>query len=271
MLYFRWAHAECDGLYSEEDASLACSMTYHCVQCRPKTKHLGIYSNLKSSVISKLTIKRVLHGNALISNGFNRKTKTLHNLKARKLSKAALREQKRAELDALPLIPLDVSANECGTLSIDLLSLKNRVRMDELTKEKLHLTESGLKSIKSQVIRAPIHRAGVRKERISKKKEESKINIMSEEITCSVDSSDDTRLTPGERIETPFESDGLVGENEVLSPDLMSIKQEENMDLDLLHPDSTAETDELLLDDTNDDPSQGPDPEDMTDPVWPPF
>ena len=55
-----------------------------------------------------------------------------------------------------------------------------------------------------------------------------------------------------DRLETPFENDGLVGESEVLSPDAMNIKQEDTMDIDILHGDTTTETDEML-DDTNDD------------------
>ena len=238
-------------------------MIYNCSQCRPKTKHLGIYSNLKTSVISKLTVRKALSNNLVSSTSASntRKTRTLHNLKTKKISKAALKEQKRAELDNMPLIPCGVSANDEGTFAIDLGVLKSRLQVEELIKERLLLTENGLKQIKSQVIRAPIQRA-VRKEKISRKKEEIKSSaIMSEEVSCSVGSMDDT--THMERMEAGEELDGMHPENNFLSPDSIQVKQEEQ-EMDLLPVDTIDET---SMDGMNDECAELQEPEDRTDPV----
>lgn len=234
-------------------------MLYNCSQCRPITKHLGIYSNLKNSIISKLTVRKALCNNIVSSTSTNtaRKTRTLHNMKARKITKAALKEQKRAELDSLPLIPSGIVASIEGTVPVDLGLLKSRLQVEELIKERLLLTENGLKQIKSQVIRAPIQRA-VRKERVSRKKEEVKTSaIMSEEISCSAETLDDNLQI--ERIENGEE---LESENNFLSPDVQ-VKQEEQ-ELDLMPSDTIDET---SMDGMNDDSLETQEPEDRTDPV----
>lgn len=238
-------------------------MTYHCALCRPKTKHLGIYSSLKTSVITKLSIKKAITGSSSSSNpansNSNRKTKTLHNLKSQKLTKQALKEQKRAELEAMPLVPHNAMSDELGRVTIDLNLLKQRLRCDDTIRERLHLTDSGLKQIKAQVIRAPHVRSVGRKGR---KKDDIKGVpgvVMSEDVTCSVDSADDIGGTLGlDKIDNSFEV-----EQDVLSPD---IKTEDGLDMDLLQPDTTAETDDLL-DETQEDISAAPDPGDTTDPV----
>lgn len=248
---FRWAHAECDGLASEDDAKLACSMTYHCALCRPKTKHLGIYSSLKTSVITKLSIRKALGTNSATPANNNRKTKTLHTVKSNKLTKAALREQRKAELEAMPLVPHNALADELGRVDIDLNNLKQRLRCDDTMRERLHLTDSGLKTIKAQVIRAPPVRKG-------RKKDDSKGGLsMPEDVTYSVDSADDIGAQMSlEKADTSFDT-----ENDILSPE---IKTEE--DLDLIQGDTTAETDDLL-DDTQEENTTTVDPEDTTDPV----
>lgn len=197
-----------------------------------------------------------------------KKTKTLHNIKVKKLTKLEIKEQKRAELEAMPLIPENVVTDECGTFRIDLGLLKGRLRMDDIAKPSFHLTDTGMKQIKSQVIRAPIQRT-VRKPR---KNDESAKNlaIMSEEVSCSIDG-------PGENTNHAHEQEGndhaheqegndhhydgehLGGDGDILSPDL--IKQEDmGMDGDIMQPDTT---DDMLADDGNDIM----DPEDVTDPV----
>jgi len=258
----RWDHAECDGLNSEDDAKLACRMTYHCVHCRPKTKHLGIYSNLKSSVITKVSIRKALNNGQGATN--NKKTKTLHNLKAQKLSKAALREQKRAEEDAQPLVPHDAIVNEAGVVDIDLNSLKSKIRCDETLRERLHLTEVGLKQIKGLVIRAPpakhLHGRGR-----SRKKDDNKGGLAvstNEEASSTVDNIDEASM---DKPEPTLES---APEQDILSPEVANIKQEEGMELEMIAQDTTAETEDgFMLDDTNNDDTAAPDPEDTTDPV----
>ena len=260
----RWAHADCDGLNSEEDAKLACRMTYHCVHCRPKTKHLGIYSNLKSSVITKVSIRKALNNGQNATNN-NKRTKTLHNLKAQKLSKAALREQKRAAEDAQPLVPHDAIVNDAGVVDIDLNSLKSKIRCDETLRERLHLTEIGLKQIKGLVIRAPpakhLHGRGR-----SRKKEDNKGGLavpINEEASSTVDNVDEASM---DKPEPPLE--GAPDQQDILSPEVGNIKQEEGMEIDMIAQDTTAETEDgLMLDDTNNDDIAAPDPEDTTDPV----
>lgn len=242
FFFFRWAHGECDGLGSESDAKLACTMTYHCVHCRPKTKHLGIYSSLKSSVITKVSIRKALSN----SQGEKpKKAKTLKDVKLDKLSKAALREQKRAEEDAQPLVPHNAIADKSGVVGIDLNLLKSKLRCDDTLKERLHLTEVGLKQIKGLVIRAP----HIRNIKARRKKEERSLLVQS-----IFENHDDQSM---DKSETTFETSV---DHDILSPE---VKQEEGeMDVapDVV-PDTTAENEDLILDDDE------PDPEDATDPV----
>ncbi|XP_047136295.1 uncharacterized protein LOC100209023 isoform X1 [Hydra vulgaris] len=255
----RWLHGECDGLYTEEDVELACNLIYHCIRCRPKTKHLGIYTNLKASTISKVSIKKAIS----CQNQIQRKTKPLVSLKAKKLSRSELKEQKRIELEAMPLIPQHAEINECGTFAIDLSNLKARLRMDDIEKPNFHLTETGLKEIKTQVIRAPIHRSNLRKERnISRKREETKNNsIMNEEVSCSIDPEDPSASVLG----ASFDLEGLGVENDLLSPGMLSVKQED-LDMDLMQPDTTQELDDFLNDEENEENVFAPEPEDVNDP-----
>ena len=260
-MFIRWLHGECDGLYSEEDVDLACNLVYHCIRCRPKTKHLGIYTNLKASIISKVSIRKAIS----CQNQIQRKTKPLVSLKAKKLSRSELKEQKRIELEAMPLIPQHAEINECGTFAIDLSNLKARLRMDDIEKPNFHLTETGLKEIKTQVIRAPIHRTNLRKERnILRKREETKTNsIMSEEVSCSVDPEDPSASNV---LGAPFDLEGLGVENDLLSPGMLSVKQED-LDMDLMQPDTTQEIDDFLNDEENEENIFAPEPEDVNDPV----
>lgn len=39
FLFFRWLHGSCDGLVNEEELDQAAEYGYHCLYCRPKTKH----------------------------------------------------------------------------------------------------------------------------------------------------------------------------------------------------------------------------------------
>lgn len=226
-------------------------MTYHCALCRPKTKHLGIYSSLKTSVITKLSIRKAISSKDSALTNSTRKTKTLHNMKSQKLTKAALKEQKRAELEAMPLVPHNALADELGRVTIDLNLLKQRLRCDDTMRERLHLTDSGLKQIKGQVIRAP-HVRNVRKGR---KKDDVKGLSGLEEVTCSVDSAEDVGGIGTDKNDNSFDV-----EQEMLSPD---VKNEDGLDMEMIQPDPTVETDDL--DDTQDDTA--PDPEDTTDPV----
>ena len=218
-------------------------MTYHCVHCRPKTKQLGIYSSLKSSVITKVSIRKALSN----SQGEKpKKAKTLKDVKLDKLSKAALREQKRAEEDAQPLVPHNAIPDESGVVGIDLNLLKSKLRCDDTLKERLHLTEVGLKQIKGLVIRAP----HIRNIKARRKKEERSLLVQS-----IFENHDDQSM---DKSETPFETSA---DHDILSPE---VKQEEG-DMDVapdIAPDTTAENEELILDDYE------PDPEDATDPVY---
>lgn len=263
QLFLRWLHGECDGIYSENDANLACSMMYHCAQCRPLTKHLGIFSSLKTSIVSKVNIRKALTG-VTQNQSVTRKTKTLHNIKTKKLTRSEIKEQKRAELEATPIIPPNVMADEFGTFELDFGLVKSRLRFEDLSKPTFHLTDAGMKQIKSQVIRAPIQKA-VRKPR---KTDDSKTSaIMSEEVSCSVEDpeglQDDNSRLDGDHMD---EMDQIGGEADILSPDVdgtvINIKKEE-IESDIMQPDTTAETDDMYVeDDTN-----VPDVEDVTDPV----
>ena len=217
-------------------------MAYHCVHCRPKTKHLGIYSSLKSSVITKVSIRKALSN----SQGEKpKKAKTLKDVKQDKLSKAALREQKRAEEDALPLVPQNAIADESGVVGIDLNLLKSKLRCDDTLKERLHLTEVGLKQIKGLVIRAP----HIRNIKARRKKEEKSLYVQS-----TFENHDDQSM---DKSETPFETSA---DHDILSPE--AVKQEDPLELDSV-PDATVENEDLMLDDD----AMAPDPEDATDPV----
>ncbi|XP_066928709.1 histone-lysine N-methyltransferase 2C-like [Clytia hemisphaerica] len=280
----RWAHAECDGLNSESDAKLACTMTYHCVHCRPKTKHLGIYSSLKSSVITKVSIRKALNSND--KNEKPKKTKTLKDVKLDKMAKAALREQKRAAEDALPLVPQNAVRDDSGVVDIDLNMMRSKLRCDDTLKERLHLTENGLKQIKSLVIRAPHIRSTRARRRKEEKNlfvatlteesnqasiaDESNQAIIENQDEQSVDKPDMPSAPPSETLPEPIEGsqdllDGAIPSSEPLlgtaEPDIMSpeqVKQED--DMEMIAPDTTAETDELLLDDYDIDPEDATDP-----------
>lgn len=194
---FRWLHAECDGLNSEQDAEDACSLTYHCSQCRPLTQHLGIYSSFESSIISKAQIRKINVQRAMppklppVSDNSGRKTKTLHNLKAKRLTKAALKEEQKKQRERQPLYPVqNIITNEFGTFDVDLHVLKSRLKREDIIKANYHLTDTGLKEIKSRVIRAPIRKPDQK----TRKKESFGVKSVAE-VKSAGQVSDDTPFT----------------------------------------------------------------------------
>lgn len=36
IMYYRWLHAKCDGMNTEDDCEKAADFGYHCINCRPE-------------------------------------------------------------------------------------------------------------------------------------------------------------------------------------------------------------------------------------------
>ena len=159
---FSWLHAGCDGLASEDDAELAASYTYHCILCREKTGHYGIFSTSWTNVIErsiyssgdgKMTgVQSVIvtqTTTTILATGVaNRRSRSASNSRSHRNPLSASGWNQRQ-----PQETLKTSAE--GTFEVQLPGMKAKGRKeDNLESDNVVLTDDGLRQIKSLVVKA---------------------------------------------------------------------------------------------------------------------
>eukprot|EP00794_Sanderia_malayensis_P003518 gene3518-4019_t len=184
----RWLHADCDGLASEDDSELAASYGYHCCLCREKTGHYGIFSSSWTRVVekgvyssspNKLTTQTVIvtqTTTTVMATGVsNRKSKAFgttgtvnlnpNRSPASSTSSFTLPSLKQGA-QRKPLHPVQTSMQ--GTFEVKLQGLRVKSRKGERDdSDIIHLTELGVREIKSQIVKAPSKGVGRTKDKMS--------------------------------------------------------------------------------------------------------